>query len=228
MQTRALADIALRRSRTYWLLSRLVLEAPNRESLTELGHALDDAPLAAEAPLGTQTLALRDAVRATGVDADSLVALHVERTRLFAGLSRSHGAPPPYESVFREDKLPGEATIAVTEAYIDAGIDPPAPEVGPADHLGSELRLLALLCHREGEAWQAGDRAAALASVEGERAFLDDHVLRWVPQHCERLLAFAESPYHRAMLALIGRACLIDRDDVAELPSYGAECVHEG
>lgn len=154
--------------------------------------------------------------------------LDVERTRLLAGLSRSYGAAPPYESVFREDKLPGEATIAVAEAYAQAGFDPPAPEAGPADHLGSELRFLGLLCHRESEAWRAGERDAALAGVERERAFLDDHVLKWVPEHCERLLALAESPYHRAMFTLIGRACLIDRDDVAELPLYGARSVDEG
>jgi len=90
------------------------------------------------------------------------------------------------------------------------------------------LRLLALVCHRESEAWQADDRAGALAMVERERAFLDDHVLQWVPEHCERLLTIAESPYHRAMLTLIARACLIDRDDVAELPLHGVPNVDEG
>jgi TorA maturation chaperone TorD len=124
--------------------------------------------------------------------------------------------------VFREDKLPGEATIAVSAAYAEAGFEPPVPEAGPADHLGAELRFLALLCHRELEAWRVGDLASAAAWVERERAFLDDHVLQWVPQHCERLLALAEAPYHRAMFTLIARACLIDRDDVEELAVHGA------
>ena len=228
MQTTALADIARRRSRTYWLLSRLVLESPSSATLAELGASLGGAALAAEDPLGAETIALRDAVCTTGVDADSLVTLNVERTRLLAGLAKGQGAPPPYESVFLEDRLPGEATIAVSEAYADAGFDPPAAEAGPADHLGAELRFLALLCHRESEAWQAGERGPALAGVERERAFLDGHVLRWVPQHCERLLALAESPYHRALFTLIGRACLIDRDDVAELPLHGTASAYEG
>ena len=220
MEIAALAEIAQRRSRTYWLLSRLVLEAPSEGFLAELGAALDGATPDPEAPLGVETAALGDAVREARADTSAPAALSVEHTRLLAGLAKSYGAPPPYESVFREDKLPGESTIAVTAAYADAGIEPPVPEAGPADHLGTELRFLALLCHRESEAWQTADRAAAAAWIERERAFLDDHVLQWVPEHCQCLVALAESFYHRAMFSLIARACVIDRDDVAELPLY--------
>ncbi len=221
MEAAALADIARRRSRTYWLLSRLVLEAPSGAFVRELGTLLE-GPIDNDAPLAAETAALREAINAADKDPDVVAGLKVERTRLFAGLAQGYGAPPPYESVFREGKLPGEATIAVASAYADAGLEMPVSEAGPADHLGSELRLLALLCHRESEAWQAKDRDQALAMVERERAVLDDHVLQWVPQHCERLLAMAQSPYHRAMLTLVARACLIDRDDVTELPLHGA------
>ena len=222
MESAALADIARRRSRTYWLLSRLVLEAPGSALLAELGAALDGVPADAEAPLGAETLALAAAVRDACAKPETIVALNVERTRLIGGLSKSYGAAPPYESVLREDKLPGESTIAVSAAYAEAGIEPPAPEAGPADHLGAELRFLALLCHRENEAWEAADRAAACEWIERERAFLDDHVLQWVPEHCQRLVGLAESAYHRAMFTLIARACVIDRDDVEELPLHGS------
>jgi TorA maturation chaperone TorD len=220
METAALADIAQRRSRTYWLLSRLVLEPPGAAFLAELRTALDGAPPDPEALLGIETAALRAAVREAHADAAMSAALDVEHTRLLAGLAKSYGGPPPYESVFREDKLPGESTISVAAAYAEAGTDSLVPEAGPADHLGAELRFLALLCHRESEAWQAADRTAAAAWIERERAFLDDHVLRWVPEHCQRLVALTESSYHRAMFSLIARACVIDRDDVAELPLH--------
>jgi len=228
METAALAAIAQRRSRTYWLLSRLVLEPPGPGFLAELVIALEGAPLDAAAPLGGETLAFRAAVRAACADSAAPNALGVERTRLLAGLSRDHGAPPPYESVLREGKLPGEATIAVSAACAEAGFEPLVPDAGPADHLGTEIRFLALLCLRESEAWQAGERVSAAAWVERERTFLDDHVLQWVPQHCDRLIALAETPYHRAMFTLIARACLIDRDDVAELAVHGAATADGG
>ena len=220
MESAALADIAQRRSRTYWLLSRLVLEAPDPVFLAEVGAALESSVLDPEVPLGAETVALRDAIRDALANPAVSSALAVERTRLLCGLAKSYGAPPPYESVFREDKLPGESTIAVTQAYSEAGFEPPVPEAGPADHLGAELRFLALLCHREAEAWGSDEHPDASGWVERERAFLDDHVLLWIPEHCEHLVALAESTYHRAMLTLIARACLIDRDDVAELPLY--------
>ena len=228
METAALAAIAQRRSRTYWLLSRLVLEPPGRGFVVELAAAFERSPLDVAAPLGSETLAFSAAVRAACADPGASDALGVERTRLLAGLSRDHGAPPPYESVLREDKLPGEATIAVSAACAEAGFEPLVPDAGPADHLGTEIRFLALLCLRESEAWQAGERASAAAWVERERTFLDDHVLQWVPQHCDRLIALAETPYHRAMFTLIARACLIDRDDVAELAVHGAATADGG
>ena len=223
MESAALADIAQRRSRTYWLLSRLVLEAPDPVFLAEVRAALENSVLDPEAPLGAETVALRDAIREALANPTAPAALAVERTRLLCGLAKSYGAPPPYESVFREDKLPGESTIAVTQAYAEAGFEPPVPEAGPADHLGAQLRFLALLCHRESEAWRSEGHSDASAWVERERAFLDDHVLQWVPEHCQRLVALAESSYHRAMLSLIARACVIDRDDIAELPLYRGE-----
>jgi TorA maturation chaperone TorD len=228
MTAAALADLAQRRSQTYWLLSRLVLEPPTGSLLQELGIALAAAPVTSDVPLGPETLALRDAVQQALRDLDAEPTLPVSHTRLLGGLAKTYGAPPPYESVLREDKLPGEATIAVTAAYLEAGFVPPVPEAGPADHLGAELRFLALLCHREHEAWAADERADAGAWIERERAFLDDHVLQWVPQHCEQVLALAATPYHRAMFTLIARACLIDRDDVEELAAQGTDAADGG
>jgi putative dimethyl sulfoxide reductase chaperone len=223
MEGTALADIAQHRSQTYWLLSRLILEAPSLSLFGELGAVVDGVPADEVGLLAEETGALLQAIRAVDADPAAIEVLDVERTRLFAGLTKDYGAPPPFESVARENKLPGESTIAVAGLYAEAGFDPPAPEAGPPDHLGAELRFMALLCYREAEMWRTGDRASAGEWVERERVFLDDHLLQWVPQHCEHLLALAQTPYHRALITLIARACLIDRDDVIELAVLAAE-----
>jgi hypothetical protein len=54
-------------------------------------------------------------------DADSLVSLNVEHTRLFAGLTKTYGAASPYEAVSRENALPSDSSIAVAAAYAEAG-----------------------------------------------------------------------------------------------------------
>lgn len=215
----ALAESAARRSRTFWLLARLVLERPGAALLAELDSTL---PPAAEAGAPTEPLAdevgrLGAAVRAALGDPKALEALEVDYTRLFAGVGKRYGAPAPFESVALESRLMGDTTFAVEAAYREAGFDAPVPEAGPPDHLGAELRFLSLACYREMEMWQAGDRAAAAGWVERERRFLDEHLLAWVPRHCERLAPIAGTPFYRAAVSLIGRACLVDREDVTLL-----------
>lgn len=215
----ALAESAARRSRTYWLLARLVLERPGAALLAEL-----DSTLFPPAEAGTQTEPLADevgrlgaAVRAVLADPNALAALDVDYTRLFAGLAKRYGAPAPFESVALESRLMGDSTLAVEAAYREAGFDAPVPEAGPPDHLGAELRFLSLACYQEMVAWQAGDRGTAAGWVERERRFLDEHLLAWAPQHCERLAQVAETPFYSAVVSLIGRACLVDREDVTLL-----------
>jgi TorA maturation chaperone TorD len=220
----ALAESAARRSRTYWLLARLVLERPGAALLAELDSTLPSPAEAAapDEPLADEVGRLAAAVRAALGNAGVLEALEVDFTRLFAGLAERFGAPVPFESVARESRLMGDSTFAVEAAYREAGFDAPVPEAGPADHLGAELRFLSLACYREMEAWQAGDRAAAAGWVERERRFLDEHLLAWVPRHCERLAQLAETPFYRAVVSLIARACRVDREDVTLLLEQAA------
>jgi len=215
----AMAESAARRSRTYWLLARLVLERPDAALLTEL-----DSTLLPAAEVGDPTEPLADdvervgaAVRAARGDAKALEALEVDYTRLFSGVAKRRNVPAPFESVALESRLMGDSTVAVEAAYREAGFNAPAPDAGPPDHLGAELRFLSLACYQEMEAWQAGDCAAAAGWVERERSFLDEHLLAWVPQHCKCLTQAAETPFYRAAVSLIGRACLVDREDVALL-----------
>ena len=219
MKQEALAQAAARRSRTYWLLARLVLERPDAALLAELDSILPSAAdaTAADEPLADEVGRLGTAVRAALGEAKVLQALEVDHMRLFGAVAKRYKLPAPFESVALESRLMGDTTVAVEAAYREAGFDAPVPEAGPPDHLGAELRFLALACHQEMEEWHAGDRARAAAWVERERSFLDEHVLAWVPRHCERLAQEAETMFYRAAAALIGRACLVDREDVALL-----------
>ena len=220
MDPAALGQVAGRRSQSYWLLSRLVSEAPHRSFLEEISATLAGAPLNLDAPLGVETAMLLESLAGVDFSEDGLNTLRVEHTRLLGALGESYGAPAPYESVSRPGTAAGESCAAVVRCYADAGFDPPLPGDGPADSLASELRFLALACYRESRAWSAEDRPEAFAWAEVERQFLDDHVLQWVPRHCEALCLRAETPYFRAVARLIARACIVDREDVAELCAW--------
>ena len=215
MIDRQAVDLAARRSSTYWLLSRLVLEPPTSSFMAELRPVFSAQRV--DAPLAPQVDAMSRAIDEASGDEAACEALRIEHTRLFGGISQAYWAPPPYESVVLEERLPGDASAAVAAAYAEAGMSHPAPDTGPPDHLGAELRFLALLCHEQCTAMSAGDAALALNWLERQRAFLDDHVLLWLPQHCGRIATFAATLYHRAMCELIANACRLDREDIEVL-----------
>lgn len=203
-------EVAQRRAATYWLLSRLVLEAPTPVLLDELQAALSASPCEAGEPLTVEVLHLLVAVDAAraGIPAD--VDLRAEHTRIWSGLSETYGPPPPFESVFRERRLPGDATAAVAAAYDAAGLDAAVADAGPPDHLASELRFMALCSMREAEAWAGGRDAEALEWVDRQREFLDEHLLAWVPGHCSKVADMAHTEYHRAVANLVAGACRLD------------------
>jgi len=220
-----LAEIAGRRGRTYWLLARCFAEAPDRALFGELIAAL--GVVDAAEPLAAETTALVGAVHAALSQDDKSELLAIEFTRLFGGISISYGAVPPFESVVREGTWGGDLVSEIIVTYADADIVPPLPEASPADHIAAELRFLAIACHREGEAWQAGSTQIAMDWVRRERDFLDRHVLRWVPEYCQKGEAMAESPFYKAVLALTPRACEMDREDIDAIldsvPSFAAD-----
>lgn len=222
--TTTLAEIAGRRSRTYWLLARGFAEAPSRALFGELIAAL--GPVNPAELLGEETTAFADAVQAAFSMDDESVVLAIEFTRLFGGISESYGGLPPFESVVREGRWGGDTVLALVAAYTDADIVPPLPEASPVDHLAAELRFLAIACHREGESWQADNTQSAMDWVRRERDFLDQHVLRWVPEYCEKAESMAETAFYRALLVLTPRACMLDREDIdtilESIPAFAA------
>ena len=206
-----LAEIAGRRGRTYWLLALGFAEVPSRALFGELIAAL--GPVNSAESLSEETGALVNAVQTTLSTDDESAVLAIEFTRLFGGISDSYGGLPPYESVVREGRWGGDIVPAVVAAYANAEIVPPLPEASPVDHIAAELRFLAIACHREGSL--AGRQYPGCGGLDAPRArFLDQHVLRWVPEYCQKAESMAETPFYSALLVLTPRACMLDREDI--------------
>lgn len=198
---------AASRSRTYWLVSELYLGRPTGASLKDLREHLDGLAREAGEEFPAEWAALRD-----GLDADSAHALAVEHTRLFGGLHASNGPAPPYESVHRESQLLGDTTFAVVRAYADAGFGAIFPQAGPQDHLGVELRFMALAAHEEMQAWTSEERAAAADLLECQLSFLETHLLAWAPAYGQSLVSKARAPFYAALGALTERILVDDHD----------------
>jgi TorA maturation chaperone TorD len=203
----ALMHQASQRARGYWLLSRLFLEVPTPVMLTELARILMSGEGEFESPALNE---LRAVVDEAAVSDEAAIAF----TRHLSLGDRKAGEPLPFEAHVREGCLPGECTRQVAAAMQTAGFDDLACGAASPDHLGAELRFMALLCFREREAWTARDRDAAGSLLRQQREFLAAHLLSWAPEYCLNLAERAANAYLRVVARL---AASTIEDDVAVL-----------
>lgn len=194
-------ELARRRSEIYWFLSGFFLHGPSREFLANLGHFLG---------------ADREAVPAWNAATFDAEALNVEFTRMFQVLHESDG-PPPYESLYLENRMLGRVTISVTDAYQEAGFGVIDGHAGPQDHIGVELKFMALLCYREMQAREAEDEAETAAWLERQQRFLDEHALQWMPACCDSVRLRTSQDYFRGAMDLTKAFLLDDRKQIADL-----------
>ena len=104
------------------------------------------------------------------------------------------------------DMLP---LTSVIKAYAEEGLVLPRDRYDQPDYIGFELDFMRHLCAKESAAWQAGDTAAALAYLNKEHAFLNEHVARWVPRFCDEMVKDARLDFYLGVARLI-RGYLLD------------------
>ena len=73
---------------------------------------------------------------------------------------------------------------------------------GLPDHISVELEFMQQVTLREGQAWEEGDETAAKGCLKYEKQFLEEHLICWIPDFCDKVMAAAESPLYREMASL--------------------------
>ncbi len=119
---------------------------------------------------------------------DSQVSL--QRRREFARLFLSRRSIHPYESVYlgARKRLMDDPWVEVCAFYREAGMQKGPEELHPEDHLSVELGFMACL--------------AFLTDLDLsglERRFLDEHLVRWVPQVCRDIEARPDASSYRVV-----------------------------
>lgn len=111
-------------------------------------------------------------------------------------------AVPPWESVWRDkDRLLfGESTFAVRAAYARFGLGADRPGNEPDDHLGREFGFVGHLAGLAATGPEASELSALMAdTLDAARAFLDDHLLMWMPMVREAMQRAARTPHYAAL-----------------------------
>jgi len=224
-----MAGLAEARSQTWWLLSRFYEQRPEADWLAELRQTLEtvaasapvdhaDAPDdqdAGEQAIHAEVHSLLDSLR--GDDGGDLsTRLSLEYTRLFRGIEEHYGPPPPYEGIHRGQDLMGPIAMDVRRHYEAAGLGAIEPGSGPKDHLSVELRFLSLLCFREAEAWRAGQTESARQRIDQQRAFLDSHLLAWLPGYAIHIATESREPFYAAAARLTLRVAQQERAQIEQ------------
>ena len=149
---------------------------------------------------------------AEGIDAffqkpesELLEDLAVEYTRLFLGPGKHIS---PHESIHHQrndgqwGKLWGASTAEVKKLIESTGLTYSEDFKGLPDHIAVELEFMQQLTFREEQAWMDADVDAAVSCQQAEKNFIEEHLIRWIPDFCEKVIQQAELPFYRSLAAL--------------------------
>jgi TorA maturation chaperone TorD len=196
-------EILTDRGATYALLSQLFREEVSAVLLEQLVTDLVDPNSQGDGTGQGYGLLRQFALSVRHRDLDEVrTELSVEFGRLF--LTGRDDSVFPYESVYtsQERLLMQRARDEVLAAYRDEGLAKTAAFREPEDHLAVELDFMARLCQKTVDALAEGQIDAALALLDRQRAFLDEHLLVWVPRFSQDLAQAASSDFYRGVAVL--------------------------
>ncbi len=205
-----LADSAKSRSGIYGLLTAVFREEPSSALIKELrGPRLSGA----FSDLGVE---LGDTFYDDPV-LEVAEALGLEFTRLFIGPGKHISA---HESVFVEADggtggLWGKQTVEVKKFIETTGLDYETSFTGLPDHISVELEFMQKLTEWETDKWHQKDPKNAEYCLSVQRMFLEQHLLCWLPQFCDAVIAQTESHFYRAMAELAKNYLEFERQSIA-------------
>ena len=130
--------------------------------------------------------------------AETIKALGGDFSRLFLGAGGRRSAPP-YQSAYEGEsgRLYGDATgrMTIVLRKLDMQLPDDFPE--PADHISIQLDVMALLVET--------------ASPMQQIAFIDAHLMPWLPAFAERCKAFDKNGFYASASAALVAMVEIDR-----------------
>jgi TorA maturation chaperone TorD len=186
------------------------------ETLQELRQILDRLATVHSSPSGPN-LSASPPTEGTTPEAVDWGSLEEERTRLFV-----KGEVPPYEASY-------ESAPVTAKAPLGRGVQQIADAAGfyrafgfqvsgdRADHLAAQLEFAALLCVKEAFAHITHEDEGAEICRLARTAFLNEHLLPWLPAFCDRVGAHTRHPILATWALAVLRLAQEDRSWLADM-----------
>lgn len=211
-------EILQERAATYSFLAQLYKHEVSAEQLEQLIPALAGEAADQDAVGEGHDLLRQFAQQVQGSDLKQVATeLGAEYVRMFySGLHV--GGVYPYESVYTSPNhvMMQESHSQVLRLYRQENLkrDPSSKE--PEDHIAFEFEFMAYLCDRAAEAVET-DPDVARSYLEKQKAFLDEHLLVWVPDLCRDLADATRSDFFRGLAQMTAEYLSFERETVDEL-----------
>jgi TorA maturation chaperone TorD len=113
-------------------------------------------------------------------------------------------------------QLWGEATVAVKKFIESSGLSFEPEYKGFPDHISVEFEFMQQVTRREEQAWGEEDEEGAIYCLKIQKKFIEEHLVRWIPRFCEKIIRVAELPFYREMAALTRSFIEFEKEEVNE------------
>jgi TorA maturation chaperone TorD len=143
--------------------------------------------------------------------------LGLEYTRLFVGPGKHI---PPYESVHHQlngggwGSLWGKSTAQVNSFMKTAGLELKQKYENLPDHISVEFEFISEVCKREAKAREQNDYEGTLYLLDMENKFIGDHLIKWTPVFCDKVIEETSSSFYKAMARLTKDYIKLDNETV--------------
>ncbi len=212
VELKDLAETSQERSNVYGLLAVIY----RTELKSDLLKQITEPPvLQALSDLGVQFE--NDFLQKAGDDL--LEDLAVEYARLFIGPGKHIS---PHESVHhqRDDGqcglLWGMSTVEVKKFIESTGLEYKSDYQGLPDHISVELEFMRELLLKEGEAWRKEDKQEAIYFLKIEKKFMEEHLSRWIPEFCDKVISEAQLSFYREIARLTKSFLELEIENIAK------------
>lgn len=195
------------------LLGKALYEEPDKNWLDTLicEDVFAEAPFGgeqAEVQLGLELLRRWTEENRKGISEEEFKVLQKDQLCLFIGTD--HVLAPVWESVyFGEQHLVfQEQTLQVREWYSRFGLQAKNLHREPDDHIGLELNFVAHLATMTSQAIDLDDQDAFEKTLQAQRDFLAEHLLRWEPVWARLVKKHAQTDFYLGLAHLTQGALL--------------------
>lgn len=150
---------------------------------------------------------------------DELIENHaIEYTRLFLGPGRHIS---PHESIHHErddgdwGRHWGASTVEVKKFVESLGLKYKEDDRSMPDHVSVEFELMQKIIKKEKQAWTEDGGKDVLHFIRIEKMFLDDHLSKWIPRFCDKVINEAELPFYKEIANLTKKFLEFEKEEMS-------------